>query len=157
MRDDVLWQTVLGEIELSVSRGSYITWFKNTRVLRRNEEQLVVGVPNIFAKQQLELKYKPMIMDLLEKNGASELDVEFKIHSGTAIPKKVQDNTEVIFLSQPIDENLTRSTNGNGAPSVTHSYRQGLNERYTFDGFIVGSGNELAYAACQAISLNPGT
>jgi len=66
MRDDVLWQTVLGEIELSVSRGSYITWFKNTRVLRRNEEQLVVGVPNIFAKQQLELKYKPMIMDLLE-------------------------------------------------------------------------------------------
>jgi chromosomal replication initiator protein len=157
MRDDALWQTVLGEIELTVSRGSYITWFKNTRVLRRNEEQLVVGVPNIFAKQQLELKYKPMIIDLLQKNGVSDLDVEFKIHSGTAAPKKVQDNTEVIILSQPIDENLTRSGNGNGAPSVTHSYRQGLNDRYTFDGFIVGSGNELAYAACQAIAQNPGT
>jgi chromosomal replication initiator protein len=41
--------------------------------------------------------------------------------------------------------------------SLSHSYRQGLNERYTFDNFIVGSGNELAYAACQAVAQNPGT
>lgn len=157
MQDDTLWQTVLGEVELSVSRGSFITWFKNTRVLRRNDDQLVVGVPNIFAKQQLELKYKPMIMELLGKNGASNLDVEFKIHSGTAPPKKFQDDTEVIILSQPVDETAGRSAVGSGAPSVSHSYRQGLNERYTFDGFIVGSGNELAYAACQAIAQNPGT
>jgi chromosomal replication initiator protein len=47
-----------------------------------------------------------------------------------------------------------------GAPTsspLSHSYRQGINERYTFDNFIVGSGNELAYAACQAIAANPGT
>lgn len=159
MRDDTLWQTVLGEIELTVSRGSYITWFKNTRVLRRNEEQLVVGVPNIFAKQQLELKYKPMIVELLQKNGVSDIDVEFKIHSGTSASKRTIDNTEVVILSQPVsnDQNETRSFIGNGAPSVTHSYRQGLNERYTFDSFIVGGGSELAYAACQAIAVNPGT
>jgi chromosomal replication initiator protein len=41
--------------------------------------------------------------------------------------------------------------------ALTHTYRQGLNERYTFDNFIVGSGNELAYAACQAIAAQPGT
>ena len=159
MGDDTLWQTVLGEIELTVSRGSYITWFKNTRVLRRNEEQLVVGVPNIFAKQQLELKYKPMIVELLEKNGVNNLALEFKIHSGTVPNKRIIDNTEVVVLSQPLDQrpNETRQMIGNGAPSVTHSYRQGLNERYTFDSFIVGSGNELAYAACQAIAANPGT
>src|SRR3982750_846688 len=46
---------------------------------------------------------------------------------------------------------------GQTANSLTHTYRQGLNERYTFDNFIVGSGNELAYAACQAIATNPGT
>lgn len=158
MRDDTLWQTVLGEIELTVSRGSYITWFKNTRVLRRSEELLVIGVPNIFAKQQLELKYKPMIMELLQKNGVTDIDVEFKIHSGTSQSKRVVDNTEVVMLSQPVeDTGVNRSFIGNGAPSVTHSYRQGLNERYTFDGFIVGSGNEMAYAACQAIAANPGT
>ena len=158
MGDDALWQTVLGEIELTVSRGSYITWFKNTRVLRRNDEQLVIGVPNIFAKQQLELKYKPMIMELLQKNGVTNLDVEFKIHSTTSSNRRTVDNTEVVILSQPVtDVPETRQMIGNGAPNVTHSYRQGLNERYTFDGFIVGSGNELAYAACQAIAANPGT
>ena len=41
--------------------------------------------------------------------------------------------------------------------ALTHNYRQGLNERYTFENFIVGSGNELAYAACQAVAVNPGT
>lgn len=157
MRDETLWQAVLGEIELTVSRGSYITWFKNTRVLRRNDNQLVIGVPNIFAKQQLEIKYKNMILDLLKKNGVDETDVEFKIHSGTIPPvKRIQDNTEVVILSQPVDE-VTAKPYGNGAPSVTHSYRQGLNEKYTFDSFIVGASNELAYAACQAIAINPGT
>ena len=154
-RDDTLWHTVLGEIELSVSRGSYVTWFKNTKVLRNNEGQLIIGVPNIFAKQQLELKYKPMIMELLGKNGVQDVDLEFKIHSGSLPPRKIQDNTEVIILSQPVDRAAEKTANG--APSVTHSYRQGLNERYTFDNFIVGSGNELAYAACQAIAQNPGT
>jgi chromosomal replication initiator protein len=156
MRDDTLWQAILGEIELSVSRGSYITWFKNTRVLRRSESQLIVGVPNIFAKQQLELKYKQMVLDLMKKNGVTDLDVEFKIFSGTVSPRRTADDSEVIILSQPVDEQTERASN-NGTLSVMHSYRQGLNERYTFDGFIVGSGNELAYAACQAIVQNPGT
>jgi chromosomal replication initiator protein len=157
MRDDTLWQAVLGEIELTVSRGSYITWFKNTRVLRRDEGQLIVGVPNIFAKQQLEIKYKQLIVDLLKKNGEESLDIEFKIHSGTTPFKRFQDNTEVVILSQPIESSAIQAQSGNGAPSVTHSYRQGLNEKYTFDSFIVGSGSELAYAACQAIVQNPGT
>ncbi len=39
---------------------------------------------------------------------------------------------------------------------MTHSYRHGLNEKYTFENFIVGSGNELAYAACQAVAASPG-
>ena len=157
MGDDTLWQTVLGEIELTVSRGSFITWFKNTRVLRRNEDVLVIGVPNIFAKQQLESKYRSLIEELLAKNGVTDLAVEFKIHSGVVPTKQPTDNTEVVILSQPTSSTETRPMIGNGAPSVTHSYRQGLNERYTFDTFIVGSGNELAYAACQAIAQSPGT
>ena len=157
MQDDVLWQTILGEIELTVSRGSYVTWFKNTRVLRRNGNVLVIGVPNIFGKQQLELRYKQMLIDLLKKNGAEDVELEFKIHSGTAPPKRNAENTEVVILAEETSSTpQTRQITGNGAPSLTHSYRQGLNERYTFDSFIVGSGNELAYAACQAIAANPG-
>jgi chromosomal replication initiator protein DnaA len=49
-----LWQAVLGEIELSISRGNFITWFKNTALLKQDEERIVVGVPNVFIKNQLE-------------------------------------------------------------------------------------------------------
>ena len=52
-----LWQAVLGEIELTVSRGNFVTWFKNTRLLRDKDNVIVIGVPNVFIKQQLERKY----------------------------------------------------------------------------------------------------
>lgn len=158
MRDETLWQAILGEIELTVSRGSFVTWFKNTRILRRNEEELVVGVPNIFAKQQLENKFNLLILDLLAKNGVSDLRVEYKIHTVISTQKRPT-NDEVVILSQPAPAPTAQTSTftASGAPSVTHAYRQGLNERYTFDSFIVGSGNDLAYAACQAVGQSPGT
>lgn len=157
MNDTALWQTVLGEIELTVSHGSYITWFKNTRVLRYEDNVLTIGVPNIFTKQQLESKYKPLLSEMLEKNGANNISLEFKIHS-TINNRRIK-KEEVVIVNETVtkDEIKQPSLSINGAPNVTHTYRQGLNERYTFDNFVVGGGNELAYAACQAISANPGT
>ncbi len=149
---DGLWQAVLGEIELSVSRGSFVTWFKNTRLLRHKDDILVIGVPNVFIKQQLESRYNQLISDTLQKNGVSPLRIEYKIQSGVG-PKRTED--KAILL-----ENTPRASTPRPAAlssGLTHSYRPGLNEKYTFDTFIVGSGNELAYAACQAIAQNPGT
>lgn len=155
---DNLWQTVLGEIELTVSRGSYITWFKNTRLLRYKDGVLVVGVSNVFVKQQLELKFNQLIIEVLQKNDVHPERVEYKIHSSITIPKK---NDEELILAQPMSSarhnNDHPSGTRPGPTTLTHTYRQGLNERYTFENFIVGSGNELAYAACQAIAQNPGT
>lgn len=154
---DNLWQTVLGEIELTVSRGAYVTWFKNTRLLRLKDNVLVIGVPNVFIKQQLERKYNQLITEILEKNGTSPERIEFKIHSSITLPKKIDEET--LILNAPTTERLSENINLNRSPTstLTHSYRQGLNEKYTFDNFVVGSGNELAYAACQAIAANPGT
>ena len=56
MQDDRLWQAVLGEIELSVSRGNYITWFKSTKLLKNKDGVVVVGVANVFLKQQRRLE-----------------------------------------------------------------------------------------------------
>lgn len=154
---DNLWQTVLGEIELTVSRGSYVTWFKNTRLLRHKDDVLVIGVPNVFIKQQLERKYNQLILETLEKNGAKPERVEFKIHSSITLPKKPDEETLILTAAttERIADTLPqpRST----STTLTHTYRQGLNEKYTFDNFVVGSGNELAYAACQAVAANPGT
>lgn len=147
---DSLWQAVLGEIELTISRASFVTWFKNTHLLRYKEGILVVGVPNVFIKQQLERKYDQMIADTLAKNGVVPDAIEYKIHS-LSTPRK---HEEPVILAQATD---TAMSNRPVNSSLSHSYRQGLNERYTFDNFIVGSGNELAYAACQAVAQTAGT
>ncbi len=146
---DQVWQAVLGEIEVSVSRASYVTWFKNTQLLRYEDETLTVGVPNIFIKQQLERKFNALVADALGHQGVNPKAIEYKIYSGnkSSLHKKIDD--ESISLPEITNSSSRKST-------LSHSYRQGLNEKYTFDSFIVGSGNELAYAACQAIAANPG-
>lgn len=153
MQDDRLWQAVLGEIELSVSRGNYVTWFKNTRILKFKDSILTIGVPNVFVKQQLERKYNQLVLDILAKNKATPNSVEYKIH--TDLYNSRRQNDEAVTLDTKTT--TTEASPRNNVSSLSHSYRQGLNERYTFENFIVGSGNELAYAACQAIAQHPGS
>ena len=153
---DNLWQTVLGEIELTVSRGAYVTWFKNTRLMRHKDNVIVIGVPNVFIKQQLEKKYNQLVVDTLTKNGVTPERVEYKIYSSINVPKRVEE--EPLILTAATTERVanTMQQNRPTPTTLTHTYRQGLNEKYTFDNFIVGSGNELAYAACQAVATSPG-
>jgi len=160
MQQAGLWQAVLGEIELSLSRGNFVTWFKSTSLLKEVDGAVVVGVPNIFIKQQLERKYNDLIVQTLQKNGVVVESVEYKIAAVT--PGPVRSNpSETTERAVPEMSTTGRpepqSVVTNGGSGFSHSYRQGLNERYTFDSFIVGSSNELAFAACQAVSAAPGT
>lgn len=142
LASEAVWKTVLSEIEVSVSHASYVTWFKSTQLLSVAEDCAVVSVPNIFAKQQLEIKYNQTLRELLQKHGVSVQSITYQI--GTE-PKKAAADTlaRQTLPRQP-------GTRQPAAAAVT------LNKRYTFENFIVGSGNELAYAACQAIAANPG-
>jgi chromosomal replication initiator protein len=153
MQEDALWQTVLGEIELSVSRGNFVTWFKNTQLIKLKDNIAVVGVPNIFVKNQLERKFNDLVLEILSKNGTSPDRVEYKIHTG--IPIKKKDDEKI--LDNPGTPTQRVSKARSSISKSSHSYRQGLNERYTFENFVVGAGNELAHAACQAIASSPGT
>jgi len=166
VEQDKLWQAVLGDIEITLSRGNYLTWFKNTQLLKREGDRVTIGVPNVFIKQQLERKYNELVTQTLEKNGVATPAVDYKIQSVA----KRNEGDEAITLpatsTNPSSTATPRRTNETDKPnqptlkvanSLAHGYRQGINERYTFDNFVVGSGNELAYAACQAIAANPGT
>jgi chromosomal replication initiator protein len=159
-----LWQAVLGEIELSVSRGNFMTWFKQTQLLKYDNEAAVIGVPNVFIKQQLERKYNDLITDTLKKNGVTPERIDYKIH--TVTPRKSRDSADNDAIRLEPRPEQSQSPTASSRPSfaspaggnaLAHAYRQGINDRYTFENFIVGSGNELAYAACQAIAANPGT
>jgi chromosomal replication initiator protein len=175
-----LWQAVLGEIELSLSRGNFVTWFKNTQLLQQSDDAVVIGVTNVFIKGQLERRYNDLIIETLAKNGIKPQRIEYRIASmpktadagksaSAASPATLltspPPSSQAVFpgtRSQTQSQTQTQSPFAVAPPSsnlntISHNYRQGLNEKYVFETFIVGSGNELAYAACQAIASQPGT
>ena len=143
-----LWQSVLGEIELSVSRATYMTWFKNTELLTNSDGEIVIAVPNIFAKRQFEVKFNDQVRDILKKNGVAPTRISYtvKMSNKKAITREVTQ-------TEPQTSEPSAATTSLISPSMSQN---GLNPRYTFSSFIVGSSNDLAYTACQAVSANPG-
>jgi len=155
VEQDKLWQAVLGDIEIGLSRGNYLTWFKNTQLLKHDADKVIVGVPNVFIKQQLEKKYNELVTATLRKNGVDTPTVEYKIQSVVRRSEPEESISLPVTTANPshhTQQPITRQ-----ASTLTQSYRQNINDRYTFESFVVGSGNELAYAACQAIAAEPGT
>lgn len=150
--NDQVWQAVLGEIELSVSPASFATWFKNTVWVDAGKGVVKIGVPNIFAKQQLEVKFNELVSQALSRNGVSPVRIEYVIHNRPlAGSAKKASSVPDSQLSIGRIENPTATRRLDTPPA------NGLNDKYTFNSFIVGSSNELAYVACQAIVENPGT
>lgn len=150
-----LWQSVLGEIELSVSHATFTTWFKNTELIDSNDAGVVIAVPNIFAKKQFEVKFNDQIRTVLAKNGVTANNITYTI---TSSGKRTRVNRETtVGEARPTAESLlslpVENTYTNNAPLVGVG---NLNPRYTFDSFIVGSSNDLAYTASQAVAANPG-
>lgn len=155
---NALWQSVLGEIELSVSHATYTTWFKNTELISQDEEELVISVPNIFAKKQFEVKFNDQVKQVLAKNGVEPKRITYTI---IVAGKKTRVNRETTLDSTDAVAQLMNSSSSTspmtlGRPTSGLSVTGNLNPRYTFDNFIVGSSNDLAYTASQAVAANPG-
>lgn len=146
--DQTLWKSVLGEIEVSVSHATFMTWFKNTELLEQSDEAVTIAVPNIFAKRQFEVKFDPKVRSVLEKNGVSPRVIQYTVKT----------NAKRAVISREVTpSSMTKNSSRLSSPSGTQQTPDTtLNPRYTFDSFIVGSSNDLAYSACQAVSKNPG-
>jgi chromosomal replication initiator protein len=149
-----LWQSVLGEIELSVSHAAFTTWFKNTELIDQTDEIVTIAVPNIFAKRQFEVKFNDQIKSVLQKNGVSPERITYTVQ--TTGKKTISRETTAATKSQ-VDELIAPVPRGITSLQNTPASTNGLNPRYTFANFIVGSSNDLAYTACQAVAANPGT
>lgn len=155
-----LWQSVLGEIEISISHAAFTTWFKNTELLDVSDNAVTIAVPNIFAKRQFEVKFNDQIKDVLAKNGVAPDKINYTVQT-TGKRTVSRETTAAASRTATVDE-LVGAQSNNDPRMMTHTPTQsatsnGLNPRYTFANFIVGSSNDLAYAACQAVAANPGT
>lgn len=145
-----LWQSVLGEIELTISHAAFTTWFKNTELIDTKNSIVTIAVPNIFAKRQFEVKFNDQIKSILEKNGVSPERITYTVRTTGKKPVTRETTVPAQSTATHVDELLAPMQR----PTVATS---GLNPRYTFANFIVGSSNDLAYTACQAVAANPGT
>lgn len=152
-----LWQSVLGEIELSISHAAFTTWFKNTELVDQTDDSITIAVPNIFAKRQFEVKFNDQIKTVLQKNGVTPAHINYTIQTNgkKTVTREITPAAIVSHQSATtVDELLPSSRRPH---AVAPQPSGGLNPRYTFDNFIVGSSNDLAYTACQAVAANPGT
>ncbi|MEK7175676.1 MAG: chromosomal replication initiator protein DnaA [Patescibacteria group bacterium] len=144
-----LWQKCLNEIESGVSRANFSTWFKHTNILKEEAGIFYVGVPNEFVRDWLQNKYHKLITKTITEERDNMRAVEYII-------TKIEPPTkqEIFKIKTQEGENI------NTALPLNDLYinpESNLNSRYRFNSFIVGSFNELAYAAAQAIIDKPGT
>jgi chromosomal replication initiator protein len=155
-----LWQSVLGELELSVSGAHYKTWLKPTYIIANEDGHVVVGVPNIFNKQRLEKQYHADIKTILARLDAKIHTVEYKVVGKGAVSsapttahpaarRPINDQSRRPEAARPRAEQIAIPT----APTAESN----LNPRYTFETFVVGSSNDFAHAAAHAVAKSPGT
>lgn len=140
-----IWQAVLGNLELTLSKANFTTWFKNTSVLDQTEGKIVIGVPNTFTKEWLQNKYHQDVLKAIRSVNPDIKQVEYKISAQYSVQKREGG----AFSSPAVNPDLAQKTK-------LLSLNTNLNPKYSFQNFIVGSNNELAAAAAQAVTQNPG-
>lgn len=156
MTNDQIWQSVLGEIELNLSKANFTTWFKDTFIFSLEEGRVIIGVPNMFTETWLKKKYHEKITKAIENViEVKVVNIAYKIEKRKNYPlenifKKQNAEAEPGFReTRTVSETLPSAN-----PVINKS---GINKKYIFENYIVGKGNELAHAACKAVAANPGT
>ena len=135
-----LWQNVLNKIEERVSKPSFDTWLSNTEAVELNSNTLIVTAPNEFSRDWLENQYTNVINEVLEEvTGA-------KLHTKFIVPHPSSEEKE---STQEVKKDKKPQTNDHDFPNTM------LNEKYTFDTFVIGAGNRFAHAASLAVAEAP--
>jgi len=125
-----IWETALGELQIQVNKPNYRTWLEKTVGLSYQDNQFVVGVPNTFAAEYLDKNQRSLIKKTLIGLTGRDIKVLFQVDA--------------------------RHQNSSGSYSAREEVSPRFNPKYTFDSFVTGSCNRLAYAAALGVAENPG-
>ena len=131
-----IWLAALGSLQVQVNPANYTTWLKDTIGLSYDSGLFIVGVPHAFGMEWLQRRLHALVRRTLIDITGHDLEVEFRVISAPIVTSKTAD---MIIPTDPIP--------ASSGP---------LNPRYTFDAFIVGDSNRMAYTACRDACENPG-
>ena len=143
-----IWKAVLGELQLQLPRPTFETWLKHTDGVSYDEHQFVVEAPTPFAVAWLERRMYNAIQKTVEKVTDRPLDVVFRVMQGhEAENGSVTSSGQTLELESGQDEIQVKPQ---AQPPAA------FNPKYTFDSFVVGPSNQLAYSAARAVADAPG-
>ncbi|MBI3750313.1 MAG: chromosomal replication initiator protein DnaA [Chloroflexi bacterium] len=181
-----VWRAALGELQVSLSPANFETWLRETAIVEVDDNRFRISVPNGFAKDWLESRYRSLISQTLARIVGYSVQVEFIVGPAPDAPEPEDADADgLAFEPAPKPMAAAGHPNGNGhgghvmgpgrpAPGTSpqpagsqqvriEPTRVGgeggtsfLNARYTFANFIVGSANRLAHAASLSVAERPG-
>ncbi|TSC92893.1 MAG: chromosomal replication initiator protein [Candidatus Berkelbacteria bacterium Licking1014_7] len=140
-----VWKAVLGELEVILSKANFTTWFKNSALLSLDKDIATIAVPNDFAASWYRKKFESHIVAALKKHFPEVKTIDYK-KLDTNITRQIQND----FFKQ------VRTTVSARPIKTASSYVTNLQNKFTFDNFITGASNRLAFASAQAVAQNPG-
>ena len=149
-----VWRAALGELQVSLSPANYETWLRDTQLVDVDEQRFRIAVPNGFAKDWLETRYRSLISQTLARIVGYSVQVEFTVSaaSDAADVAATDASNGHAAIVAPSDQHVrVEATRVGGEGGATN-----LNPRYTFANFIVGSANRLGHAASLSVAERPG-
>ncbi len=152
MNNQQLWQAILGSLEVSLSKANFNTWFKNTNIVQRGDDYIIIGVPSAFNRDWIAAKYHHEMLKALKTIAPEIKEIRYQLGNQTPTPQ-AQPTVQQNRPPQHPEQSTQPYRSGEQAVIPT----TGLNPKYTFETLIIGKNNELAHAACVAVAKNPGT
>ncbi len=147
-----VWRAALGELQVSLSPANFETWLRDTSLVDVDDNRFRIAVPNGFAKDWLENRYRSLISQTLARIVGYSVQVEFVVKASSE-PKAGGGNGIAAANGGPGGLPVRVEATRVGAPEGAST---NLNPRYTFANFIVGSANRLAHAASLSVAERPG-
>lgn len=147
-----LWIDTLKKLESKLQRSEFITWFRDTAILGKEEGKIVIGLPLPMVMNWHLERYQVLTLEAMKEIDPSIKQVVYKVDGNL---KDNKDRTVDILLHFP--ESKKRKLPGKQEVKMAEGIvSKILNPRYMLENFIVGSNNRLAQAACSAVATAPG-
>jgi len=149
-----IWQAALARLELTLSKANFATWFSNTYIIdiTENGEHAIIGTPHAFAQAWLNKKYHKDILNALQEVTDGQIKrITYEVSQPGDEKSK---NLEKLMDSE--SKNITAEDQRMIREKENNLGVFNLNNKYTFDSFVVGKTNELAFAAARGVSEFPG-
>ena len=156
-----LWTRCADMLRAQVSEAVWLTTFNGAEGVDMHDHTLVLSVPSTLVKERIEVRYLTLVRSALADAGAHDLDLSIEVHTENGEHTATDPTTDLTSLASPNGASSANeaglhddaaTTAGRATPARE---REGVNPRYTFEAFVIGTSNRFAHAAALSVAETP--